>query len=201
MNSGSVSALVRKPGVYDFTTAKGRSGKIVVNHVPDVQVIDGLWKIAFPPDLGAPPETTLLSLIDWTKSTEPGVRYFSGTATYHKPFVLREKPASGAVFLDLGMVREVATIKVNGKDAGILWKQPYRVDVGPLLKTGENQLEIAVTNLWNNRIVGDLQPDSNGVFTRTNIKSKFHPQSPLLPSGLLGPVTLDFPVSVTAKSP
>jgi hypothetical protein len=200
VDAGSVGARVWKPGVYDFETAKGRTGKIVVDYVPDAQVIDGPWQINFPPDLGAPPVVTLTSLIDWTQSTDPGVRYFSGTATYHKQFILAEKLASGTVFLDLGSVKEVATVKVNGKDAGVLWKQPYRIDVGPLLKAGKNQLEIAVTNLWNNRIVGDLRPDSNGTFTRTNLKSKFRPESPLLPSGLIGPVTLDFPVSVTAKS-
>jgi len=143
---------------------------------------------------------TIPSLIDWTESTDPGVRYFSGTATYHKSFVLPKMPANGAVFLDLGNVREVAAVKVNGKDAGVLWKQPYRTDIGPLLKKGENRLEIAVTNLWNNRIVGDLRPDSNGTFARTNLKSKFRPGTPLLPSGLIGPVKLAFPVSVTTKS-
>jgi hypothetical protein len=200
VDAGSVSARVRQAGVYPFETARGRTGKIVVEQVPDDLVIGGTWKIEFPPDLGAPQEVTMPALVDWTQSTEPGIRYFSGTATYHKQFVLPGMPSSGAVLLDLGIVREVAAVKVNGRDAGVLWKQPYRIEIGPLLTIGENQLEIAVTNLWNNRIVGDLRKDSNGTFARTNLKSKFRPETPLLPSGLIGPVTLGFPVSVTAKS-
>ena len=200
MDAASVSARVGKPGVYTFETARGRTGEITVDHVPEDLAIGGPWKIAFPPAMGAPAEVTMDALTDWTKSGDPGVRYFSGTATYHKSFVLPDRPAEGEVFLDLGEVREVAAVRVNGRDAGVLWKKPYRTDIGPFLKEGENQLEVSVTNLWNNRIVGDLRPDSNGTFTRTNLKSKFRPKTPLLPSGLIGPVTLGFPVSVTAKS-
>lgn len=88
---------------------------------------------------------------------------------------------------------------VFAKDAGIVWKRPWQSNIGPFLKAGENQLEISVTNLWNNRIVGDLQPVAKQTFTRTNIKSKFKANSPLLPSGLPGPVSLSSPVSVTMK--
>ena len=200
VNAGSLVVRARKPGTYAYQTAKGRNGKIVVDQVPADQVISGPWKIDFPPNLGAPHEAIVDELSDWTKSTDPGIRYFSGTATYHKSFTLQKTPANGEVILDLGMVREVATVKVNGKDAGVLWKHPWQANIGSLLKAGENHLEISVTNLWNNRIVGDLQPDAKQAFTRTNIKSKFKANSPLLPSGLLGPVTLAFPISITAKS-
>lgn len=201
VDGGSVSARVARPGEYVFETARGRTGRIVADRLTDDRLVDRPWKIGFPPDLGAPGEVTVPTLIDWTGSADPGVRYFSGTAIYQKRFALPGgTPPSGEVFLDLGMVREVAAVKVNGRDAGVLWKQPYRIDVGPLLKAGENELEIAVTNLWNNRIVGDLRKDSNGTFARTNLKSKFRAGSPLLPSGLIGPVKLCFPMSVTAKS-
>ena len=137
-------------------------------------------------------------LIDWTKSSDPGVKYFSGTATYRKSFEFAQDLPK-TVFLDLGTVREVASVKVNGKDAGILWKQPYSVNIAPFLKNGDNELEISVTNLWNNRIVGDVQSDKDEDFTRTNLKNKFTAKSPLLPFGLIGPVILRTPLDVTVE--
>lgn len=199
VNAGSLAVKAYKAGTYTYQTAKGRTGKVVFDQVPADQVIDGPWKIEFPGAMGAPREATIDGLIDWTTSTDPGIRYFSGTATYHKSFTLSKMPSNGAVILNLGMVKDVAAVKVNGKDAGVLWKHPWQANISSLLKAGENQLEISVTNLWNNRIVGDLQPDAKQTFTSTNIKSKFKADSPLLPSGLIGPVTLAFPVSVTTK--
>ena len=94
------------------------------------------------------------------------------------------------LWLDLGDVRDVAVVRVNGKQAGILWKAPYRVDISSLVKAGENHVEIDVTNQWNNRIVGDQQPGVEQRITKTNLVTKFHATSPLLPSGLLGPVLI-----------
>ena len=199
MAAKTFTAVAHLSGSYAYRTAKGHAGAIKVDVPADI-IIDGSWKLVFPPDSGAPREVTMDTLIDWTMSPNPEVRYFSGTATYQKTFTLPDMPAEGGVTLDLGTIREVAAVRVNGKDAGILWKQPFRTEIGHLLEKGENDLEIVVTNLWNNRIVGDLQPDSKQAFTRTNIKSKFSAKSPLLPSGLIGPVKLAFPVSVTVQS-
>jgi hypothetical protein len=200
VHGGFVGARFHKAGSYLFETAKGRVGRIAANRVPDDQPVTGPWTLTFPPDAGAPREVVMETLIDWTKSADPGVRYFSGAATYHKNFTLQDMPEKDGVILDLGMVREVATVRINGRDAGILWKQPYQVGIGHLLKQGENKLEIAVTNLWNNRIVGDLQADATKSFTRSNIKSKFRASSSLLPSGLLGPVVFRFPVVVSQET-
>jgi hypothetical protein len=199
MDAKTITAVAHLSGSYAYRTAKGHAGAIKVDVPADI-IIDGSWKLVFPPDSGAPREVTMDTLIDWTMSPNPEVRYFSGTATYQKTFTLPDMSAEGCVTLDLGAIREVAAVRVNGKDAGILWKQPFRAEIGHLLEKGENHLEIVVTNLWNNRIVGDLQPDSKQAFTRTNIKSKFSAKSPLLPSGLIGPVKLAFPVSVTVQS-
>jgi len=141
------------------------------------------------------------TLTDWTQSPDLGVRYFSGTATYHKSFVLAEASiqAEDPIMLDLGTVKDVATIRVNGKDVGVLWKQPYRIDISKFVRSGKNQLEVAVTNLWNNRIVGDLQTDTDKDITNTNLKVKFTAQSPLLSSGLMGPVTLQFSTTTTVS--
>ncbi len=200
IDARTITAKARQSGSYAYRTAKGRDGTIKVEVPADI-IIGGPWKIAFPPDSGAPREATLETLIDWTMSPDPGVRYFSGSATYQKTFTLPDMPADDGVTLDLGAIRETTAVRVNGKDAGILWKPPFRTEIGPFLKEGENHLEIVVTNLWNNRIVGDLQPDSKEAFTRTNIKSKFSAKSPLLPSGLMGPVKLVFPVSVSVPCP
>ena len=92
--------------------------------------------------------------------------------------------------LDLGQVAEVAEVSVNGAPTGITWKPPYRVDMTGLLKAGTNHLEVKVTNLWHNRIVGDLKYPDAGEFTKTNMKHKFNTDMELLRSGLIGPVVL-----------
>jgi hypothetical protein len=198
MNSDRIEARVAMPGTYRLETSGGKTGKIVVDQIPADREITGPWQLSFPEGRGAPPEATMPTLIDWTQSPDTGVSYFSGTATYHKDFDLPDA-GKGPVILDLGSVKEVATLRVNGKEAGLLWKEPYQIDIGPFLKPGNNQLEISVTNLWNNRIVGDQRMGPGEGFTRTNLKRKFTAKSPLLPSGLIGPVKLRISVPVTIK--
>jgi len=197
LDGGKAKVRVDAAGTYRLETAKGRSGEIVVKVTPEDLVIAGEWKLEFPKGRGAPESVTMDKLTDWTESPDPGVKYFSGTAIYRKTVEISVSPET--LFLDLGTVREVAEVKINGKDAGILWKQPYRVNVAPFLKRGANKLEISVTNLWNNRIVGDLQSDEDEDFTSTNLRNKFSAITPLLPSGLIGPVKLQTPVDVTAE--
>jgi hypothetical protein len=196
-----VTARIWKPGTWQLTSALGRSGEMAVREVPPDQPLKGPWKVAFPENLGAPSEIVMETLADWTTHENPGVRHFSGTARYHLDFTLSKTLAESGnpVILDLGDVREVAEVIINGHKAGILWKQPNQADITKWIRSGENHLEIAVANLWNNRIVGDLKHPDQPPVTRTNIKGKFNPKSPLLPSGLLGPVTLRFPVSATAR--
>jgi hypothetical protein len=186
----------------------------VVGDVPEARSIDAEWELAFPPDRGAPARVKLPKLIDWTSSDDPGVRYFSGTATYRTDFRIAESELErpGAVYLaeaelgraktihlDLGVVKDVAKVIVNGREAGILWKEPYRIDIRPYVKAGANELEIDVTNTWNNRLVGDARGDAGEPVTRTNIAGKFNARTPLLSSGLIGPVSLQFPVETTSK--
>ncbi len=197
LDDGKAKVRVSAAGAYRLKTAKGKAGSVAVNQVPEVSEISGAWKLEFPKGRGAPLSVTMDKLIDWTQSSDPGVKYFSGTATYRKTFEIVGSPKT--LFLDLGKVGEVASVKINGKDAGILWKQPYRVDIVSFIKSGDNELEISVTNLWNNRIVGDLQSNKDEDFTSTNLKNKFTAKSPLLPSGLIGPVTLRTPVDVDVK--
>jgi hypothetical protein len=125
------------------------------------------------------------------------VKYFSGTATYVKDV---QAPAAWfrpgrRVMLDLGGVREIAEVSVNDRPLGILWKAPFQADVTGALKPGANRLEIKVTNLWPNRMIGDQQPAAAKRYTFTDYKA-YTKDSPLLESGLLGPVTLS---SVTRR--
>lgn len=146
------------------------------------------WLVNFPAGWGAPPSVTMTALQSWTDSPNPGVRYFSGTATYHNTIQVSRSLLDGghAVWLDLGDAREVATVTVNGKQLRTVWYPPYLVRIDSALHAGVNQLSIDVTNLWPNRLIGDLQPGAKH-YTKTNVHA-YKPDSPLLPSGLLTPV-------------
>lgn len=160
--------------------------------------IEGPWRLEFAEGLGAPDEVTLPALASWSEHELPGVRYFSGTGSYHRQI---DVPADWhqrgrRIFLDLGSVREVAQVLINGKDVGTLWKAPYRVDVTDALRPGSNALEIRVTNLWPNRLIGDLQAGNPEQITWTKTsplfaRNQWKADSPLLPSGLLGPVRIE----------
>jgi hypothetical protein len=131
-------------------------------------------------------------LISWTTRPEPGIKYYSGTATYEKYFELPVPSATvpGAkLLLDLGDVRELAEVKVNGQSCGIIWTPPFRADITGAVKPGENKLEIEVVNFWPNRIIGDasLPPDQR--LTKTNIRN-LKANTALMESGLLGPVRI-----------
>jgi hypothetical protein len=193
---GKLTAKAWQNGTYQIKTAAGRTATMEVSGMPADQPVAGPWTLVFPENRGAPGSVTLDTLMDWTQHPNPGVKHFSGGATYQNQFTLAEVPADGLV-LDLGAVKEVAVVRVNGKEAGVLWKEPYRIDIAPLAKAGENQLEITVVNSWNNRIVGDLDLEPGKRVTRTNVTSRFNKDSPLLPSGLLGPVKLRFPKSAS----
>ena len=155
-----------------------------------LSTVDGPWNLAFQPGRGAPASVTLDHLISWSDSADGGVRYFSGSGTY-----TRSIQASAAWFqpgaklrLDLGDVKNLASVTVNGKRLGIVWHAPYRVDVTAVLKPGANTLSIQVTNAWVNRLIGDQQPGATK-YTFADI-APYKATSPLLPSGLLGPVVI-----------
>jgi len=151
--------------------------------------IAGGWEVVFQPDRGAPAAIKLDGLSSWSDNPDPGVKYFSGTAAYTKTIQAAPEwfKAGMGLWLDLGDVKNLAEVSINGRPLGILWKRPFRVDVSSALKPGANTLEIKVTNLWVNRLIGDEQPGVPKKFTYTAVKF-YSADSPLLPSGLLGPV-------------
>ena len=174
-------------GRYVAVDAAGRRYEAVAAEPVDIG-IEGPWTVAFTPGWGAPDQVRMDRLESWTKASEEGVRHYSGTAAYTNEFELPDKlPAGARVVLDLGEVRETARVMVNGKEMGVAWKRPFTVDVTGAATPGKNALKVEVTNLWPNRIIGDQSLPEEQRFTHTNI-SKFKANSPLLPSGLLGPV-------------
>jgi hypothetical protein len=151
-------------------------------------VPEGGWSLRFQPGRGAPTTPVHLDVLkSWTESADPRVRYFSGTATYAATVIPPALAKGHVVYLRFTDVREIARVRVNGKDAGTVWSMPYTVRVDTLLHPGQNLLEVDATNLWPNRIIGDLQPGNTQRYTHTNI-TKYTADSPLLPSGLIGPV-------------
>lgn len=188
---------IERPGAYEVTRSTGEAQRIVVADASERPSFVGPWTLTFPPGLGAPPFVKLDGLHSWTESTISGVRYFSGTATYSAtlqvPVDLLQQHRE--IWMDLGDVREVATVIVNGKTLDTLWHGPFRSRIDSQLHSGANSVEVRVTNLWPNRLIGDAQPGSKH-FAQTNIEF-YKKDSPLLPSGLLSAVSF----SVIEKAP
>ncbi|RYZ95101.1 MAG: glycoside hydrolase, partial [Sphingobacteriaceae bacterium] len=165
--------------------------KVPVKTENTLTTLNGDWTINFQKDRGAPASVKINDLNSLTENTNTGVKYFSGTANYIKSI---NAPAQWfkkgmATWLDLGDVKNLAEVVVNGKSVGIIWKKPFRADISSALKPGKNTLEVKVTNLWVNRIIGDAQPDVTQKYTYTTWDF-YNAKSPLLPSGLLGPVKI-----------
>jgi hypothetical protein len=174
-----------------FRPGKTPSRTVTLPAETRVTGVDGPWTVKFQAGRGAPESIALAALSSWHENADPGVRYFSGAGTYSKSI---QAPADwfqkGArLFLDLGDVKNVAEVSVNGKLLGIVWRPPFRVDVTDALKPGANALAIRVANLWVNRLIGDAQPGVTQKYTLTT-QQFYQANSPLLPSGLLGPVVL-----------
>lgn len=154
-----------------------------------IMELTGPWSVSFAPEWGGPGEVQFETLTNWTTRPEPGVKFYSGTAVYRKTLELPAHAAGKSLWLDLGNVRELAEVKVNGQSCGITWTPPFRLDLSPAVKAGRNTLEIEVVNFWPNRIIGDAnQPEANRL-TKTNVR-KLTAQTPLMDSGLMGPVLL-----------
>ncbi|MBN2211465.1 MAG: hypothetical protein JW709_08740 [Sedimentisphaerales bacterium] len=203
------------PGRFILKTADGQTITYNIKTMPQAMEIEGRWQVVFTPGWGAPEQVEFDKLISWSEHPDDGVKHFSGTATYTKTFTVDKNylMPNQHMVLDLGGVEVMADVTLNGSNLGVLWKQPYRVDVTDAIKSGENALEIKVANLWINRMIGDEQfpddsefapngafkhwpqwlmegkPNPTGRFTFTTWK-KWSKDEPLIKSGLLGPVRL-----------
>lgn len=178
-----------------------------------VQEIKGSWMVAFDPDWGPKNPVKFDRLQSWSEHAEPLVKYFSGTAVYRTEFDMNHTLDLGSLALDLGNVQVMARVRLNGRDCGIVWKPPYRVDISGAVRAGKNKLEIEVLNTWVNRMIGDEQlpldsewkdwetlvdwpdwfkegkPSPTGRYTFTSGRH-YTKDDPLQRSGLLGPVTI-----------
>ncbi|HEV3249686.1 MAG TPA: glycosyl hydrolase, partial [Puia sp.] len=154
--------------------------------------LEGNWNIKFQPYRGAPASAQFDKLISWSESKDTGIKYFSGTATYTKTVTAKADwfQKGAQVLLDLGDVKNIAEVKVNGQLVGTVWKKPYRIDITKALKPGNNELAIGVTNLWVNRLIGDRQPGAGDKKITYTTMPFYLANSKLLPSGLLGPVRI-----------
>lgn len=215
---GKLTLTAWEPGAYMAKTDSGKVYQANVPALPQSVEIDGPWELRFPPNWGAPERVRMEKLVSWPEHSEEGVKHFSGTATYETKFNV---PADSLgqnqrLYLDLGRVEVIAQVAINGKDLGILWKPPFRVDVTDSLNAGENLLEVKITNLWPNRLIGDAQLPEDAQWKESKEGSRlvavpqwlkegkaspagrltfatwkhWDKEDALLPSGLLGPVKL-----------
>jgi hypothetical protein len=180
--AGDASALIV------FRTRMAAPSRVLPPSAESVlTTLDRGWTVTFQDGRGAPTSHDVKGPGSWTESALPGIKYFSGTATYRTTWTRPAGPSS-RVILDLGEVHEIAEVLVNGSRVATAWKPPYTVDVTRALKVGANTIEVRVTNLWVNRLIGDAQPNADKItFTVT---PPYLPTAPLRPSGLIGPVRL-----------
>lgn len=186
---GNLELLAWRGGTCVLRGSGGMRREVVVEPVPAPRELSGPWKVNFAKGRGAPESKVFEDLHSWSNDPEAGVKYFSGTAAYHQQFEMSADWIKGAerVFLDLGRVRNVAEVTLNGKRLGICWTPPWRLDVTGILQPGANTLIVEITNLWANRMIGDgtLPPE------KRICRSSLPPlQGAPLESGLLGPVRI-----------
>lgn len=213
MEKGKPVWITPYPGKFTYTTSTGRVKQFEVTSVPKPIKLTGDWDVTFPSKQETPLDTIFDRLIPWPNAADERIRYFSGTAVYRKQFTLSDDLIRNAhlLELDLGSVRVMAEVFVNGKSLGVVWKAPFRLDISQAVKEGTNELEIRVTNLWPNRLIGDerfqenrsyppkswptwVQNGSKAPTQHTTFTTWKHwdENSPLQASGLLGPVLIRF---------
>jgi hypothetical protein len=181
---GTVSVVFRK-------ATKETSRALPKVMVTDLATVEGPWSVSFQPGRGSPASIMLDKLISWPDSTDPGVKYFSGAGTYTKTVQASSDwfKKGAKLWINLGDVKNLAEVTVNGKSLGIVWHAPYTVDATAALKPGANEVKIKVINAWVNRLIGDQQPGAKTKYTFADVKP-YKANSPLQASGLLGPVRI-----------
>ncbi len=186
-------SLSPNDAVFIVFRNKAKQKRVFVSIIERTTLMDitGSWEVSFQPGRGAPAKAVFETLAAYTANANDGIKYFSGTATYNKIFTLPATTINSnqQLWLDLGEVKNLASIKINGKELGIVWKTPFIIDISSAVRAGENQLEIQVTNIWVNRLIGDQQPGVTKKITYTP-EIYYGAQSQLLPAGLLGPVKI-----------
>ena len=213
--NGKVNWETPYPGKITYQTSTGKTKTVQMPSVPEPIELTGSWEVTFPRHDGPPKKATFNTLDSWSESPDQEIRYFSGTATYKKQFELSEAliNAETALTLDLGSVRVIAEVFINGKNVGTLWKAPFKIKISTFITQGLNTLEVKITNLWANRLIGDeylpldfarkgnkikklpdwLLKQTKRPSERTTFSSFKHwdKEDELQMSGLLGPVKIN----------
>ncbi|MFN3420150.1 MAG: glycosyl hydrolase [Armatimonadota bacterium] len=212
---GQIELVAWQSGTYEIKTRTGKKRTITVKSVPEPLALDDNWEVRFPPNWDAPEVVRFERLISWSQHPDAGVRHFSGTATYVREFEIPKDwfGTGKTITLDLGIVRHIAEVRLNGISLGVQWKPPFRWDITKFVKPGRNRLEVLVTNTWVNRLIGDEElpddcewhPDGRlRAFPQWFVEGKSRPSkrltfttwkhyrkgAPLEEAGLLGPVRI-----------
>jgi hypothetical protein len=186
------AAFMREPGDYAITWSDKKVNRISHTKAAAAQTLSGKWELSFDTKWAGPARIHVDSLKSWTSFPGEGVKYYSGSATYRKNFKIDQDIKGRQVILDLGNVLEMASIVINGKKLPVKWSAPFSFDITSYVKRGDNKLEVEITNLWPNRLIGDSKLPAEKRLTKTNIM-KFEAKDSeklLRESGLLGPVTI-----------
>ncbi|GAB5552775.1 MAG: glycosyl hydrolase [Saprospiraceae bacterium] len=210
LKDGKINWITPYPGELSYSTSSKKKKTVQVQSVPEPIVLSGPWAVNFPNGKNI----QMQDLVSWSTNPDEDIRYFSGTATYEKEFIITEELLGPdyALEMDLGNVQVIAELTLNGEDLGILWKAPFRLSLDGFVKEGLNKLEIKVTNLWPNRLIGDEQMPKDFESKGKTIKTwpdwlldqqprlserltfasyqHYWKDSELLSSGLLGPVII-----------
>ncbi|RKD15228.1 DNA-binding protein [Pelobium manganitolerans] len=156
-----------------------------------LKTIGGSWTLKFDENYGGPTASLKIdSLKSWTSFADSAVKYYSGTVVYSNTFKLKRREIKNHLYLNLGEMHDLASIKVNGQQLGTVWTAPHRIDISKALKKGENSVEISLTNTWHNRLIGDQTLPESKRITHTTAPYRLE-GDPLLPAGLLGPVVIE----------
>ncbi len=185
---GSVFVVLRK---RVETNAHGTGGENWPSLVP-ARTLEGPWEVRFDPQWGGPQRVVFDTLTDWTERPEPGIRFYSGQAIYRKTFDFGapEKRGDRRWVLDLGDLKQMASVRLNGRELGIVWASPRQVDITRDLVASANELEIAVVNTWLNRIAGDYREKDQSKRWGPALGRGLYREDELVKSGLLGPVRI-----------
>jgi hypothetical protein len=192
-NEGEITTEINEPGNYSLVWSDGKKEEIKSGEKNEFDWLFGAWDIQFDPNWGAPASVKTDQLKSWTEFDTPGIKYYSGTATYLKSFKLKNNEIKGSrLILDLGHVKEMASVKINGHQMQVMWCAPFRFDITPFVKSGTNELEVEVVNMWVNRLIGDGKLTNDKRLTKTNINKFDAPDAEkyLRVSGLIGPVKI-----------
>ncbi|NJX14283.1 hypothetical protein HC176_02125 [Tamlana crocina] len=213
---GQINWTTPYSGKVNYTFASGETKTVEVKSVPKAIELSGAWEVSFPTGSETKKKETFNDLVSWTDAKDDAIQHFSGTASYKKDFSLSEEnlQSNKSLTLDLGSVSVIAEVIINGKNAGGVWKAPFRIPIDEFVKTGKNTLKVKVTNLWPNRLIGDekleldyprqgkrAKPLPDWLLNNTERPSKrttfaswnhYNKNDDLSTSGLLGPVKLIF---------